>query len=146
MRENSTKGTVAANPTQRKQRRNRLIALVSCLAVVMSLVFIIQNPALISRRSPGFVGQVAFSPDGKRLAWTSEGQGEGRVIVWDLEHRRQRLLIGPRDSEPDRVAVSTYTSLAFSPDGHTHRNRHQIDPRSRSASDSLGFSKRGAAN
>jgi WD40 repeat protein len=76
-----------------------------------------ENPSLLTSQRARFVGQVAFSPDGKSLAWTSEGQGEGRVVVWDLDHRRQRLSIGPRQSEPETVSLSTYTTVAFSPDG-----------------------------
>jgi WD40 repeat protein len=102
-----------------RSRRKAPIRLLFCLAILSGLVLIIQNPALITRPSARFVGQVAFSPDGKTLAWTSESEREGRVAVWDLNHRRQRRLIGPRDSEPDRGAVSRYTSLAFSPDGRT---------------------------
>jgi WD40 repeat protein len=109
------------------------MALLFCLLVFGGLVVIIQNPDLIARQSPRFVGQVAFSPDGKRLAWTSEGNREGRVVVWDLSHHRQALLIGPRDSEPERVAVSTYTSVAFSTDGRTiatgTRSTPDPDPR-----------------
>jgi WD40 repeat protein len=95
------------------------IGLLVTLGILSCLVLVIQNPSLITRPSARFVGQVAFSPDGKTLAWTSEGDGEGRVIVWDLVNHRQRLLIGPRASERDRGAVSTYTFLAFSPDGRT---------------------------
>ena len=69
-----------------------------------------------STESP-FISQVAFSPDGKRLTWIAESTGEGSIVIWDLDKRRQQLIIGPRDSEPDRAAVSTYTSLALSADG-----------------------------
>src|SRR5262249_41214961 len=116
-----------------RSHRRTPITLLACLAILGGIVLIIQNPALITRPSARFVGQVAFSPDGKTLAWTSEGDGEGRVALWDLNHHRQRRLIGPRDSEPDRRVVSTYTSLAFSLDGRTiatgTRSTPDPDPR-----------------
>ena len=80
-------------------------------------LFIIQNPRLITRPKSPFISQVAFSPDGKRLTWIAESTGEGSIVIWNLDKRRQQLIIGPRDSEPDRAAVSTYTSLALSADG-----------------------------
>jgi WD40 repeat protein len=112
----------------RRHRRGRLIVLLSCLAAGSLIVFQIQNPNLTARQGPRFVGQVAFSPDGKCLAWTSEGHGEGHVIVWDLDHNRQQLIIGPRQSEPEAVALSTYTTVAFSPDGRTIASLPAVGP------------------
>jgi len=115
-----TMPTQADPPHPAARRRNRhknLVVLLSCLALGAFAVVLVQNPALRLGREPEFVGQVAFSPDGKRLGWTSEGRGEGRVVVWDLHSGRRCLLIGPRDSEPELTVRSTYSTLAFSPDG-----------------------------
>jgi WD40 repeat protein len=102
---------------RRSHRRRPLVALLSCLGILGVFFSFIQNRDYFTRSAPRFVGQVAYSLDGKRLAWTSEGDGEGRFAIWDMVRNRQRLLIGPRDSERERTSVSTYTSLAFSPDG-----------------------------
>ena len=47
-----------------------------------------------------------FSPDGKSLAFTTNH--DGTVFLWDLEKRRERIVI----NHP-----STVSSIAFSPDG-----------------------------
>ena len=126
-----------------RQRRTRLTVMFLCLSLGGVIVLLIQNPRLTTQSRPGFVGQVSFSPDGTKLAWTSEGKGEGRVIVWDIEHHRQGLTIGPRDSEPERVALSTYTTLAFASDGHViatgseFRGHHTQFLTGRLAADSL---------
>jgi WD40 repeat protein len=129
----STRDVSPAGRRKENKRRKTLVALLSCLAALGCAVIVIQNRSLLTIRPPRFVGQVAFSPDGKRLAWTSEGDGEGRVVVWDLDGHRQGLLIGPRNLESDRVSVATYTSLAFSPDSRSivtaTRSTPNADPR-----------------
>jgi WD40 repeat protein len=119
VRKSSAKREPPSDSGRPRHRRGRLIVLLSCLAAGGLIVFLIENPSLTTWQGARFVGQVAFSPDGKSLAWTSEGQGEGRVVVWDLDHHRQRLSIGPRQSEPELVVLCTYTTVAFSPDGRT---------------------------
>jgi WD40 repeat protein len=88
----------------------------SFLLVAGSFLFVVQNAGKILPPPP-FVGQVAFSSDGRRLAWTSERDGEGRVIVWDLNRNGECLIIGPRDSDPNHLVRSSYISIAFSVDG-----------------------------
>src|SRR5262249_41686020 len=115
----ATKTRPPSNLGRRRDRRRTLVFLFSFLAVLGLLVVLIQNPGLITRSGARFVGQVAFTPDGKSLIWTTEEMREGRVVVWDLDQGRRRLQLGPRDQERDRITVSTYTSLALSPDGRT---------------------------
>jgi WD40 repeat protein len=119
MAENSASAQPLSGIGRHRDRRTTLVTLLACLGAVSFVVFIVQSPSLFRQPSFRFVGQVAFSADGTRLAWTSEGTDEGRVVLWDLQQHRQRGIIGPRDSEPDLGAVSTYTSLAFSPDCRT---------------------------
>jgi WD40 repeat protein len=141
----STKGKDPSSHRRFNDRRKRLIALVACLCVLGGLVSLTQNAELINRPSRSFVGDVAFSPDGNRLAWTAERSGEGRIVVWDLNHDRQRLRIGPRDSEPKSITVSAYTSVVFSPDGRTiatgARSTFASDPRMILWDSETGFTK-----
>jgi WD40 repeat protein len=55
---------------------------------------------------PAYVVCVAFSPDGKKLAW---GEQEGHVALWDL--------VGARLLHRVRLHDRTVNALAFSPDG-----------------------------
>ena len=71
----------------------------------------------------GYVGSVAFSPDGKTLAagyLVGEGAGGGGVVLWDLAARR-RLTADPLPSNEGAVG-----SMAFSPDGRTLAGEYQV--------------------
>ena len=51
------------------------------------------------------ITRVAFSPNGKRLAWS----GSDRIVIWDFEKGREILMV---EGHPAK-----FQGLAFSPDG-----------------------------
>jgi WD40 repeat protein len=62
---------------------------------------------------PGHASSVAFSPDGKTLAWGDAIAGEGaRVHLWDMSTGKERGALAP-------VRGVGISSVAFSPDGKT---------------------------
>ncbi len=66
----------------------------------------------------GFVGSIAFSPDGQLLA--SSGQ-EGTVKLWDLRRRRELRSFPFARSQVGQIAGTP--EVAFSPDGRWLRSR-----------------------
>lgn len=70
------------------------------------------------------INTLAVTDDGKTAAW---GGSDGRVVVWDLEHRRKRFELATR--------IAPVVSLRFAPDGSSlaaagkHTKVCRFDPR-----------------
>ena len=67
-----------------------------------------------------FVSSVAFSPDGQRIV---TGSGDKTAKVWDAG--RDKKLLTLADQPTKLVGRGGVWSVAFSPDGQTHRHRQQ---------------------
>jgi WD40 repeat protein len=119
----------------RGHRRNTLGILLICLLALGAVQLILELRRNTAGRDNRFVGDVAYSPEGDRLAWISESDGGGTLVVWDVVRSRRLLAVRTRDCDPDASSrgVSTFTSLAFSPDGGTIatavRSSPNADPR-----------------
>ncbi|GAC1450406.1 MAG: hypothetical protein NVSMB9_34830 [Isosphaeraceae bacterium] len=101
------------------RRRNLIVALAVCLAVLGTLWLVTQYATRNHGGENRFVSQVAYAPDGKRLAWISEGAAGGSLVVWDVDRGRNWRVLRGRDCDPEPGVVSLFTSLAFSADGRT---------------------------
>jgi WD40 repeat protein len=65
--------------------------------------------APLDLRSLAFIRSLAFSPDGKTLAF-ADGTSKVHVVAWDLENNKVRW---KRETKPDATAVN---KISFSPD------------------------------
>ena len=74
-------------------------------------VFDATDHSLVAR-VPRFAGGVAFSPDGTRLAGTTERPGGPALVLVDLATGRQVGEVGPLPGGP-------YPDVAYAPDGRT---------------------------
>jgi WD40 repeat protein/tRNA A-37 threonylcarbamoyl transferase component Bud32 len=64
--------------------------------------------------SPVFLGSLAISPDGKRIA----APGEAGILVWDSETGKTIQTIPGKDDDGLKTIAPIGNGLAFSPDGH----------------------------
>lgn len=66
-----------------------------------------KEPVELDTGGPFGENSIAYSPDGKTLAYTS-GEGRLKIVLWDLVNRKARSTL---------EGSATMLSIAFTPDG-----------------------------